>query len=59
MWVVNICTHIYIYIDSPFRFLTYSHIAKLLYELSSWVLCYPKIKLSPGVKGFCCILCCV
>ena len=35
----------------------YSH-WKLLYELRSRVVCYPKIKLSPCVLVFCFILCC-
>ena len=33
-------------------------IVKLLCELRSRVVCYPKIKLNPRVLGFCFILCC-
>ena len=41
--------YIYIYIYT---------FVKLLYELRSRVVCYPKIKLNPRVLGFCFILCC-
>ena len=41
--------HIYIYI---FIYIITTHIAKLLNELRSRVLDYPKIKLSPWVHGF-------
>ena len=30
----------------------YIYIVKLLYELRSRVVCYPKIKLTPRVQGF-------
>ena len=36
----------------------YTHIAKLLYELRSRVVCYTKIKLIPHVLCFCYNLCC-
>ena len=33
----------------------YICIVKLLYELRSRVVCYPKIKLNPRVLGFCAV----
>ena len=53
---INTYIYIYTYIimsKAPKKFLF-----KLLYELRSRVVCYPKIKLSPRVLGFCFILCC-
>ena len=49
-----ICIYIYIYICTQ----TCTHIVKLLYELRSRVVCYPKIKLNPRAPGLCFILCC-
>ena len=50
--VVTTGVGIYIYI----YFLTYFHIAKLLYDWRSRVLSYPNIKLSPHEQVFCYIL---
>ena len=49
--------YIYIYELYIYEYI-YTHIVKLPYELRSREMCYPKIKLSPRVLGFCYILCC-